>query len=514
MQEPLVLTFDVGTQSARAMLISPRGTVVAISQKKFQIPYYSDYPDWAEQDADYYWEKICEASLELKESSLELWDRIAAVTITTIRDTCVCIDKDAKPLRRAILWLDKRKTKVTKPIPYKKQAIFKTIKMDKAVDMQRESSACNWIMKNQPELWEKTDKFLMLSGYLTYCLCGKIVDSCANMIGHIPFDHKRRDWMKPQSLTRCIFDIEPEKLCRLVEPEELLGTITREASMASGIKENLPLIASGSDKGCETLGLSCITPEKAAISFGTTATIQFTTNRYIEPQRFIPPYLSIIKGRYSPEIQIFRGYWLVSWFKKEFAAKEVAEAIQKGIPPEELLNARLREIPPGCDGLILQPYFTPGITMPVASGSIIGFSDIHTRIHIYRAIIEGLNFALIDGLRLMEKRSGEKIKEIYLAGGGSQSDEICQITADMFGLPVHRIQTHEVSGLGSAMVAFISLGIFNNYEEAIKEMVQIVDTFEPNMETHRIYDVIYFEVFRNIYSHLLPLYKKNYRKEV
>ena len=122
--------------------------------------------------------------------------------------------------------------------------------------------------------------------------------------------------------------------------------------------------------------------------------------------------------------------WLISWFKKEFAEKEVEQAKLQGTSAEELLNKRLKEIPAGCDGLLFQPYFTPNVTMPSARGAIIGFSDQHTRIHIYRAIIEGINFALIEGMKLLEKRSGHAFEEIRLAGGGSQSDEICQITAD------------------------------------------------------------------------------------
>lgn len=92
----------------------------------------------------------------------------------------------------------------------------------------------------------------------------------------------------------------------------------------------MPLIASGSDKACEILGLGCITKEKAAISFGTTATVTFTTDAYVEPERFIPPYASVMRGHFTPEIEIFRGYWLVSWFKREFAAKEIETAADFG----------------------------------------------------------------------------------------------------------------------------------------------------------------------------------------
>ncbi|MEG1446286.1 MAG: FGGY-family carbohydrate kinase, partial [Ruthenibacterium sp.] len=141
--------------------------------------------------------------------------------------------------------------------------------------------------------------------------------------------------------------------------------------------------------------------------------------------------------------------------------------------------------------------------------AIIGFSDIHTRIHIYRAIIEGINFALMDGLQTMEKRGNVHIKELYVAGGGAQSAEICQITADMFGLPVHRIQTHEASGLGSSMVTFVAKGIFPDIHAAAQSMVHIKNTFLPDKAVHAVYENIYREIFQKIFSRLLPLYKKS-----
>jgi len=230
----------------------------------------------------------------------------------------------------------------------------------------------------------------------------------------------------------------------------------------------------------------------------------------MEPLPFIPAYPSVIKEHYNPEVQIYRGYWLISWFKKEFAAKEVEEAIIKGVSAEELLNSRLREIPPGCNGLVFQPYFTPGVVMPKARGSVIGFSDVHSRLHIYRAIIEGINYALMDGLKSLEKRGKLKVKEIFVAGGGAQSDEICQITANMFGVPVKRIQTYEASGLGSSIVAFVAKGVFSDINEAIKSMVHIKDEFLPDEEEHKLYEKLFNEIFSKIFKKLFPLYKKSF----
>lgn len=506
MSTPLVLTFDIGTQSARAMLVNPNGDIVLKAQKKFKPPYFSKNPNWAEQKADFYWNSICEVSVALKERAGELWNDIIAVTSTTIRDSCVCVDQNGEPLRDMILWLDKRES--SRPIPKTRDAAFRAVGMRESVELQKNVAACNWIMENEPDIWAKTYKFIYLSGYITFKLSGKLIDSTASMIGHIPFDSKNRKWQGPNDIARCLFDIDPDKLIDLIEPGELIGGITREASERTGIPVGMPIIATGSDKGCETLGLSVTTPNKAAISFGTTATVQITTSDYVEPVRFMPAYPAVLRDHYNPEIQIYRGYWLISWFKNEFAHKEVEQASQLGVSPEELLNARLREIPAGCDGLMLQPYFTPGVVMPKAKGSVIGFSDVHTRIHIYRAIIEGLNFALMDGLYNLEKRSKSKIDCIYLAGGGSQSDEICQITANMFGIPTYRIQTYEACGLGSSMVAFVSRGVFKDYDEAINSMVHIKDTFLPDMQEHSVYKKLYNEIFTKVFRRLEPLYKK------
>ncbi len=509
MLNPLVLTIDLGTQSVRAVLTDKTGAILHKVQHKYEKPYYSSQPGWAEQNPDVYWEAICSITNKLKQAAASVWNDIVAVTVTTIRDTCVCVDENGKPLRDAILWLDKRECKVSKPVPFGSLLLFSLIGKSDTIALQRKISACNWIMENQPDIWEKTYKFMMISGYLTYKLTGKMVDSVANMIGHIPINNKTRTWMAKSDPTRCVFDIEKAKLTTLVEPGETLGPITAQAAAQTGIPEGLPVIATGSDKGCETLGLSCVTPDKAAIGLGTTATIQFTIGRYMEPLPFIPAYPAVLKNHYNPEVQVYRGYWLIAWFKNEFAAKEVQQAGEMGISPEELLNSRLAEIPAGCNGLVFQPYFTPGVVMPKARGAIIGFSDIHTRIHIYRAIIEGINFALMDGLYTMQRRGKVKISNLFIAGGGSQSDAICQITANMFGLPVYRIQTYEATALGSAIVAFAAMGVFADIKQAAAAMVHIKDEFLPDMQEHKKYEAIYNNVFCRVFGRLLPLYKKN-----
>ena len=118
--------------------------------------------------------------------------------------------------------------------------------------------------------------------------------------------------------------------------------------------------------------------------------------------------------------------------------------------PEALFEL-VNQAPPGAAGLVLQPYWSPGVRIPgpEARGAIIGFSDVHTRAHIYRAILEGLAFALRDGKERTERRSKVPITELRVSGGGSQSNAALQLTADIFGLPTARPHTYETSGLGA-----------------------------------------------------------------
>lgn len=507
MNEPLILAFDVGTQSMRASLISSRGETAAGEQLVYETPYFSPQPNWAEQKAEFYFDALCEVTQRLKNSAPELFARAEAVVLTVFRNSCVCVDREGRPLRNAILWMDQRQARSPKPIPLWRKIVFAVAGMTDTVGMLHHTSSCNWLAENEKETWDKMDKYAMLSTYLNACLTGRLADSAASMIALMPFDYKHRCWDK-NGLTRCLYDIPQEKLCDIVPSGAVIGGITAEASARTGIPEGLPLIATGADKACETLGLSVLQRDQAAISFGTSATVQFATKKYYEPTPFMPAYPAIPNDMYNGEIQLWRGYWMLTWFKQNFAQEECREAERLGVSAESLLDKRLGDVPPGCDGLLVLPHWTPGLATPRARGAMIGFSDVHTKYHIYRALVEGVNFGLMEGLYRMQKSSGQTIERLYVGGGGAKSDEILQITANMFGLPVHRVQTVEACSLGAAMCAFVATGRFDSYEQAAESMVHIRDVFEPDRTQHELYRKIYHQVFRKYYKTLLPMHKR------
>ncbi len=507
MEDRIILTFDIGTQSSRAVLVNNHGEILGKKQIQHNPPYSSPMNGWAEQEPEFYYNCICDASQDLKNKYPQIFDKVEAVSITTIRDTVVNLDKEGKPLRPAILWIDGRETEGEPVLSGVSKVIFKAVGLREFVRVQYKKSASNWIAEHQPEIWEKTDRYMLLSGYIAYCLTGNPNDSAASIVGHIPFDVKKRNWAGPKTLTRPLFDVPTEKLSTLVETGKALGQITAKASADTGLKEGLPVISTGSDKACEMIGLGCVKKHQAAISFGTTSTVSFNTPEYLEAEPFLPPYPSIIPGWYNPEYELYRGYWLVSWFKAQFLQDEALRAANEGKSVEQILNEGLGEIKPGCDGLFLSPHFTADISQPCARGGFIGLADYHTKKHMYRALIEGINFALMQGLRTIEQRGKFKFTEIHVGGGGSQSRGICQITADMFGVPVVRTTTHEVSALGSALTAFVGTGVFKGYEEAVSEMVREADRFEPNPENTALYNKL-FDIYKKIYPNLKGIYQE------
>lgn len=500
--KPYALAFDYGTQSVRAIIFDTNGDILGKVKTEFQPAYFSLQPGWAEQHAEFYWKSLCDTSKALREKVGDtVWNNIKTVAVTTYRDGVVCMDENCNVLRPVILWLDQRRlADPVKDIPVGKRALFSLVGMIETVKAQRAATFSNWIAENEPDIWAKTKYYTMFSAYINYRFSGRLVDSRASTIGHFPFNYKKKEWMTEGELTRCIFDARRDQMCELVDPCDVICTISKEVSEQTGIPEGVAYVAAGSDKGCETLSTGCLGSDVGSISLGTSATIQFTTDKYIEPQPFLPAYPSMYPDKYNPEVQIFRGFWMITWFKKEFANREVKDAERLGVIPEALLDKRLGEIPPGSHGLVLQPYWSPGVRNPEAKGAIIGFSDVHTRIHLYRAIIEGIGFGLYDGMRKMEKRVGYNIKRLTVSGGGANSDVICQITADIAGVKVQKIQTYETCALGAAMAAFVGIKAYPSLQDAVKGMSHIAKEYSPNLEHHRIYDEIYNKVYKKIYK--------------
>ena len=504
-----VLVIDAGTQSIRAVIIDLEGNICEIDRTIVE-PYYSEQPGYAEQDAEYLWDVLCQTTQRLLKNSSVNINQIKGVSVTSQRGTVVNLDENGKPLRPAIIWLDQRKAKVDKwPKGFVKKGL-QLINMYESLAHAIKDGESNWIRQNQPDIWSKTYKYVFLSAFFNYRFTGKFIDSVGNTVGYMPFDYKKQQWAKPGTMNTKLFPVEPAKLPDLVKPSELLGYITEKASKETGIPAGLPLIASAADKACEVLGSGCLSPEVACLSYGTTATIETVNNRYIEVIKYFPSYPSAIPDHFNTEVMIYRGYWMIKWFKQEFGHKEVEQAKFTGKLPEELFDDMIRDIPPGSMGLTLQPYWSPGVKIPghEAKGAVIGFGDVHTRAHLYRSILEGLTYALKEGALRTQKRTGVKIEKLRVSGGGSQSKNALQMTADIFDMPVEKPHTYETSALGAAINCAVGLGLFPNFKTAVDNMCRVGEVYYPVSENRDMYKKLFQKVYLKMYKKLKPLYQE------
>jgi sugar (pentulose or hexulose) kinase len=507
----LILAIDSGTQSVRALLFDLQGNLLAKSRIPIE-PYFSTSPGLAEQQPQVFWDALCQACQGLWVTPGVDRQRIAGVALTAQRSTMINVDQAGEPLRPAIVWMDQRRTEGLKPIGGLWGLAFKITGMSRTAAYLQAEAEANWLNRYQPEIWKNTYKYLFLSGYLTYRLVERYVDSAACQVGYIPFDYKKQRWSSRFDWKWQAVPVDKSLLVDLVPPSQTLGEITARAAEATGIPQGLPLIAAAADKACEVIGAGALQPHIGCLSYGTTATINTTHRKYVELIPLIPPYPAAVPGVYSLEQQIYRGFWMVTWFKQEFAQHEQKLAKEQGIEPEALFDKLVLTVPPGSQGLILQPYWSPGLKLPgpEARGAIIGFADVHTRAHLYRAILEGLAYALRDGAERTSKRSGIPITELRVVGGGSQSNAAMQVTADVFGLPTARPHIYEASGLGAAIDAAVGLGLHPDFETAVKEMTHLGDAFEPDPKNQAIYDHLYNKVYLRMYDRLKPLYEEIY----
>ncbi|RLB12971.1 MAG: carbohydrate kinase [Deltaproteobacteria bacterium] len=508
-EKDLLLAIDNGTQSLKALVFDLEGRLVAQQQVMFT-PYFSREPGWAEQDPEVFWQSLCEACQGLWHDHKVERKRIAGVSLTTQRATVINVDSAGKPLRPAMLWLDQRKTYGLPPLGGLWGLVFRVLGLTKTIEYFQVEAEANWIRVNEPEVWEKTYKYLLLSGYLTYRLTGAFVDSSGCCVGYLPFDYKHLCWAPEWDWKWRALPMDRDLLPDLVSPARKLGTITTVAEDETGIPAGLPLIAAAADKACEVLGSGSLAPSIGCLSYGTTATINVTHKKYLEAIPLLPAYPSALPDYHTMEVQIYRGYWMVNWFKEEFGHPEIQEAAIRGIEAEALFDRLVQHIPPGSMGLILQPYWSPGLKLPgpEAKGAVIGFGDVHTRGHLYRSILEGIAFALREGKERIEKKTRIPITELRVSGGGSRSMAAMQATADIFGLKTSRPSIYETSGLGAAIDCAVGLGLHTDFESAVKSMTHMGDIFEPDPDVHRIYHALYRDVYRKMYKILRPLYRR------
>jgi len=496
MNKEYLIGIDSGTQSVRVIVFDKAGNIVSRGSADHE-PYFSQQPGWAEQHPEDFWAKLCQASQQAIKQLPVPKEALAAAGLAVQRASIIAADENGNPLRPCISWLDQRRAVGIEPIP----------NLPPMLNAFQYMSKANWMRVNEPKTYEKTHKFLSVGGWLAHKLTGEFNDSVAMQVGIWPFDMGKLAW-HDNPVMYAVCGIPREKLADIYPPGTVLGHVTKAAAEETGLPEGLPIAAGAGDKMCETLGAGAIRPGQASITYGTLAGLDITTDAHVQAQGGeYWTFPSAVAGAWNPEFAVPRGYWMVTWFRDEFGWKEMEEAAKRGVSPEEVLNEQAARVPPGAEGLVLAPYWSPPSVAPLSKGVILGFEAHHTRAHVFRAILEGIAYGLRQGLDLFARDTGAPIEEVTIGGGGAQSDIAMQATADIFGIPTKRPHTVQICSLGAAMDAAVGAGLYGGFEDTVAHMTRSARVFEPIPENQTLYDAIYERVYKKLYPSLEEVYK-------
>jgi len=280
--------------------------------------------------------------------------------------------------------------------------------------------------------------------------------------------------------------------------------LTANAAARTGLPKDLPFYACGGDKQAEALGggVRARSEGVAAVSLGTGSSISIP---WLQPVTNITydwlTMAGVEPSSWWHEYLLFRGMWTARWFAENFAKDLKAQAEDSGKVVEEMLCEEAAEIGAGADGLVIWPRWSPTIRHPFETGAMVGLREIHSRAHIFRALLEGIAFDLRRGLHVLEKALNTRVKQVNVGGGGARSDIVVQILADVLGLPVIRPVSEELAARGAAVTAAVASGIHRSLDDAMRAMIPNAPTVNPRPKQAQLYE----RLFRTVY---LPGLKK------
>lgn len=494
-----LIGMDVGTTGIKSLIMDRDGKILATSFVEY--PLYLPHPGWAEQEPEDWWKATKTALNELIQKSKCSSKDIKGISFSGQMHGLVCLDKEMRVLRPAILWCDQRTTPQCKDIT-KKVGASNLINLTSNPALEGFTlPKLEWVRKNEPALYKKIHKILLPKDYIRYKLTGKIGMEVSDSAGTLMFDVAKRKWSK-QLLE--ILKIDEMILPEVKESIDIAGEITKEVASETGLPVGLPVIFGGADNTCAAVGNGIIDEGYWAISIGTSGTVIAPTRK---PKR--DPKGRVHTFNHSvPNIWYLMGVMQAAglsfkWFRDQFSASEKAVATRCGKDAYELLALEAEKIKPGAEGLIWLPYLngerTPHLNSE-AKGALFGVTARHNRGHFIRAILEGVVFGLRDGFEII-KDLNVQIKQIRLTGGGAKSPLWRQIQADIFNRQVNTINVDEGPAFGAAIIAGVGTKVYSSFEEASFQLIKIKETIDPIKENVKVLNDTY-KIFQKLYKDL------------
>ena len=465
-----VVGIDNGSQSSKVTVFDERGGVVAEGRVPLR-PNHTPAPGVVEHPDDDLWDSVAAACRIAMAAFPGDPSDIVGVGLCTIRFCRAVLRADGSLAQPVMSWMDAR---VGAP----------------------------FVAEHDDVAYVTTS-----SGYVTHRLTGAFRDTAANYQGTWPIDTGTWRW-STDAAAYTATGMRPEQLFELVDPGDRLGTVTAAAAAATGLPAGLPVIATANDKAVEALGCGLLDPTTLLVSLGTyiagmsvgerntAGGTDFWTNFGAEP------------GRYLYESGgIRRGMWTVSWFRDLLGPDYAAAAESAGERAEDRLNREAAAVPAGSDGLLTVLDWLAPADAAFRKGSILGFDGRQGRAHVYRSVLEGIAMTMRDRSDAMAAELGTPYERVVVSGGGSSSDLMMRVMADVFQTPAVRMVGDSAAGRGAAICAAVATGVHPSFAAAAEAMVVERDRFTPDPSTATVYDALR-AVHADVTAHTDDLYRR------
>ncbi len=487
-----LLGIDFGGGASKATLLREDGVIAATHTTE----YITAYPKvgYAEQNPDDWFSATAEnISGVLKKSGI-LPDEICAVSLDAATHTAVITDENFNVIRPAIYWTD---TRSTKEVAYLKENYSDII--DKQVLHKADTiwtlPELLWIKNNEPENWKKVRKILFAKDYVRHRLTGDYVTDYIEAEGSMMFDINKMEW----SRELCgILGIDTDMMPEIVKPTDIVGKITAEAAKLTGLCEGTPVLCGTTDTVMEVFASGAVKKGDMTLKLATAGRICVVTDKPY-PDINLINYSHIIDGHFYPGTATKSCAASYRWFRDTFGG-DYAE-----------LDGLAKSVEIGSEGLVFHPYLNGELTPyanPKLCADFVGVRASHTKAHFTRAVLEGVAMSMLDCKTTLDSLKIAHNDSAVIIGGGGKSPLWRQMIADSLGIELIEMKYAD-SSFGSAMLAGVAAGVFENPQDAVKKCNEVISKTSPNAENTAKYKEL-FKKYKAIQKALEPIYNGEY----
>ncbi|MEV6278774.1 FGGY-family carbohydrate kinase [Nocardia sp. NPDC051832] len=473
MSDALFLGIDIGTSSAKGVLVRPDGSIVARAERAHSVS--TPHPGWVEHDAEkIWWTEFVEITRELVAAAGGV--RLGGLGVSGIGPCLLPADATGSPLRPAILYgVDTRATTEIAELKAEFGAEAVLQRAGSPLTTQAVGPKLRWLARHEPEVAARTELLLMASSFLVHRLTGRYVLDHQSASQCVPmYDLRERAW----SADWCAAIAPALRLPDLVWPTELVGEVTETAAAATGLPAGLPVTAGTVDAWAEAASVGVRAPGDAMVMYGTTMfLVQVLTDP--QPHPGLWTTCGAWPGTYTVAAGMATSGAVTDWLRK-LVGGDFAELVEEAA-----------RVPPGSRGLLMLPYFAGERTPlfdPDARGLIAGLTLGHGRAELYRAALESIAYGVRHNLAAMSEEGG-RAHRLVAVGGGTRGGLWTQIVSDVTGLPQQLTAETIGACLGDALFAAAAAGIdtsnWNPMAHTVEPDQRRYDQYEPFYRHYR-----------------------------